>query len=116
MPQWEDEYANEMENNALNSIKEFESKKQKVNKMTPVQWLYDQIGDNAPYEYAAQIASYLEEAMKMEQSQAMTLQTESKSKAIPELSDDEIEKAFTVGSGFQKTVYSDRIDGAKLNN
>lgn len=47
--------------------------------MTPVQWLYDQIGDTAPYEYAAQIASYLEEAMKME-------------KEIPELSDDEIKE------------------------
>jgi hypothetical protein len=32
---------------------------------------------------------------------------------FPIISDEEIEKAFTIGSGFQKTVYSDRIEGAK---
>lgn len=59
-------------------------------KQSPVQWLYDRIGDTAPYEYAGQIASYLEEAMKMEEEQR-----KSEKPIIQELSDEEIkEKMF----------------------
>lgn len=52
--------------------------------MTALQWLYDQIGDYAPPQYAKQIESFFDEAFQMEKEQMGTKCNQ------PELSDDEI--------------------------